>query len=156
MSQVRTIIWKEKYQLHWAQFRWQALSQQIRCRTLTFHRNQYKIHHWHQLNQSHRRVRRQFRMTLVFLAGIWAICTQQFVRFPIISSFNSKLLARDVIIIQSFLSLAPPSYAESEYRANIVDKNDSQHIRVAPGQSEFAPRYPTYTATALPPLPNFK
>lgn len=49
---------------------------------------------------------------------------------------------------------APPSYAESEYRANIVDKNDSEHTRLAGGQDQFAPRYPVYTAQTLPNLPN--
>lgn len=73
--------------------------------------------------------------------------------------FNSNIIIIEfeiIINIHSSLLIAPPSYAESEFRANIVDKNDSQHIRVAPGQNEFAPRYPTYTAAALPPLPNFK
>lgn len=58
------------------------------------------------------------------------------------------------IILIFFLSTAPPSYGESEYRANIVDKNDSQHTHFAVGQNEFAPRYPVYTAQTLPTAPN--
>ncbi|XP_031621450.1 arrestin domain-containing protein 17 [Contarinia nasturtii] len=49
-------------------------------------------------------------------------------------------------------SIPPPSYGESEYRANIVDKNDSQHTRVSGGQNDFAPRYPVYASA--PTLPN--
>lgn len=52
------------------------------------------------------------------------------------------------------LQIAPPTYGESEYRANIVDKNDSQHTRLAGGQDQFAPRYPVYTGQSLPTLPD--
>lgn len=51
-------------------------------------------------------------------------------------------------------SIAPPTYTESGYRANIVDKNESQYMRTAGGQSDFAPRYPVFSAQNLPPLPN--
>lgn len=52
------------------------------------------------------------------------------------------------------LFAAAPTYAESEYRANIVDKNDSQYMRTAGGQNEFAPRYPVFSGQALPPAAN--
>lgn len=51
---------------------------------------------------------------------------------------------------------AAPTYAESDYRANIVDKNESQHMRTAGGQSDFAPRYPVFSGQALPVLPNMQ
>lgn len=51
---------------------------------------------------------------------------------------------------------AAPTYAESEYRANIVDKNESQHMRTTGGQNDFAPRYPVYAGQALPSLPNMQ
>lgn len=53
-----------------------------------------------------------------------------------------------------FFFPAAPTYAESEYRANILDKNDSQHMRTAGGQNDFAPRYPFFAGQALPSAPN--
>lgn len=59
------------------------------------------------------------------------------------------------LLICLFSSIpAAPTYDESAYRANIVDKNESQHMRTAGGQADFAPRYPVFSAHALPPLPN--
>lgn len=51
-------------------------------------------------------------------------------------------------------SSAQPTFDESGYRGNIVDKSDSQHTRLATGEADFAPRYPTYNPATLPPLPN--
>lgn len=56
----------------------------------------------------------------------------------------SSVLKFDVIY-KFFILPAPPSYAESQYRANIVDKNDSEHTRLV-GDQTFAPRYPVYAA----------
>lgn len=53
-----------------------------------------------------------------------------------------------------FVLVAAPTYPESAYRANIVDKNESQYMRTAGDQNGFAPRYPVYSAQALPLLPN--
>lgn len=81
----------------------------------------------------------------VELAGIWEHFIHRYV------SFNKK---KRRFLIESFSCYtAPPTYAESQYRANIVDKNDTQHTVFASGQTEFAPRYPTYAGTMLPALP---
>lgn len=90
MFLVRTTIWKVRYQLRWAQFHWQILSQQTRYRTLMFRRNPYKIHHWLQLNQSHRQVRRLQAppMETAFPAGIWATFIQPFVSYFIKFNFD--------------------------------------------------------------------
>lgn len=56
--------------------------------------------------------------------------------------------------LKSVLFVAAPTYTESGYRANIVDKNESQYMRTAGGQNDFAPRYPVFSGQALPPLPN--
>lgn len=52
------------------------------------------------------------------------------------------------------VSLAEPTFNESEYRGKIADKSDSEHTRMT--TTHFAPRYPTYNAFALPTLPNSK
>lgn len=60
------------------------------------------------------------------------------------------------LFLFSHWQIAPPSYAESQYRANIGDKTDSEHTQFSNGQNDFAPRYPVYTSATLPTLPNAK
>lgn len=52
-----------------------------------------------------------------------------------------------------FLFLAPPSFAESQYKATITDKHDSEHTKIV-GANEFAPRYPVYAFTPSAPPAN--
>lgn len=43
-----------------------------------------------------------------------------------------------------FIFAAPPTFTESQFKANIVGKNDSEHTRTV-GSQQYAPRYPTYS-----------
>lgn len=51
--------------------------------------------------------------------------------------------------VPMFLTAAP-TFAEGQFRAKINDKNDSEHTLMAGGNSDFAPRYPVFMATAPP------
>lgn len=51
--------------------------------------------------------------------------------------------------------IAPPTYAESQYRANIFDKSDPENIQSVNGQNDFAPRYPVYSNEILSTLPKY-
>lgn len=143
MYRVRIPIWMVQFQLFWERFHWhQTKCQQLR-RTLMF-RNRlrlFKIHHWHPHNQ-YRQLARLMEPDGIFIhrfvSLIYIHCYFQSISF-------SKL----------YCSLAaPPIFTESGYRGNMVNKNESQYMRMADGQNDFAPRYPVYSAQNLPQLPN--
>lgn len=60
--------------------------------------------------------------------------------------YVANLFLKFDVIETNFILTAPPSYDESQYRGNIVDKNDSEHTRLVGDQTTFAPRYPVYAA----------
>lgn len=77
-----------------------------------------------------------------------------FIHQCVSNSFSVCIFENEISKLEYFalsLSIAPPTYEESEYKAKIADKNDTEHTR---GQTEFAPRYPIFSGAALPPLPN--
>lgn len=121
-----------------------------------YHNNnrlQFKIHHKHQHSQFLQLVQ------MVILLQPDGISIHRFVsviHIVCISNICINSIDWFLKIMFSYIrhQTAPPTYAESEYRANIVDKNDSQHTRLVGDQNEFAPRYPVYMAQALPTLPN--
>lgn len=134
----------------WAQFHWQV----TKCQTLhhtRMHRNnyqlQFKIHRWPQRSQSHQPAHPAASMEP---DGIFI---HRFVsgNYPTVLKF---ILSSNSYIVICVWFAAAPTFTESDYRANIANKNDSQYMRTAGGQSDFAPRYPVYTAQTLPPLPN--
>jgi len=47
-------------------------------------------------------------------------------------------------------NIPPPTFAESQYRAKILSRADSEHTRTI-GDSQFAPRYPTFSFTPSAP-----
>lgn len=108
---------------------------------------QFRIHHKHPHNRYLQLVHPAIQMLSV---GIYI---HRFVSLFPKTTFHLTFSSKSYIYL-SYIRTAPPSYAESEYRAKIVDKNDSQHTRITGGQSEFAPRYPVYVAQPLPALPN--
>lgn len=146
------VIWKENCQSPLVPFRWQRLNHcqiQHRIRMWCSNSPLNQIHHKHQRNQSRRPVHQAIQ---IHSDGI---CIHRFVR---VIQFEKVLLIRFYFIrfkwlIISIFKTAPPSFAESGYRANIVDKNDSEHTRLNDGQA-FAPRYPVYTGQTLPTAPN--
>lgn len=152
MYRVHMPIWMVHCQSCWERFHWQR----IKCQTLhhtRMHHNklqlQFKIHLWHQHSQSHQLAQQEAPMEpdgiYIHQFVSWI---HQFIYFIICSSNPECIFT----FIHYFA--AAPIFTESGYRGNIIDKNESQYMRNAGGQNDFAPRYPVYTAQTLPPLPN--
>lgn len=55
-------------------------------------------------------------------------------------AFNTKKPSKK---LQNSIA-APPTFSESQFKAKILGKNDSEHTRTV-GSQEYAPRYPTYS-----------